>query len=248
MHRARRARGAHDEVGAAQRLGQRVERAVLGVRALGERARMLEGSIDDPHRPDAATSQVLHGERSHRAGADDHDLPVGEPADRIPGEVGAQTDERIGCRAERGFLPDATSRSTRRVEQPRQGSSRGILCLGSTERLAHLRGDLRLAEHHRVEPARDCEQVIGGVAFPLRVQWLGELLSRDAAGLDEQPLQRQEPCVIARDLAVDLDPVAGREDHGPLDPLEIADDPVCLGQIVVGEREPLQQLDRRATE
>ena len=48
--------------------------------------------------------------------------------------------------------------------------------------------------------------------------------------------------------AVDLDAVARRQDHGLVDARLIQGVAVRLRQVVVGEREPLQQLDGRATE
>ena len=73
--------------------------------------------------------------------------------------------------------------------------------------------DLALAEHHRVEPGRDREQVLGGVVLPVRDSGLGELVELHPARLGEQALQRQEPRVVVRDLPVDLDPVAGGQDR-----------------------------------
>ena len=63
-----------------------------------------------------------------------------------------------------------------------------------------------------------------------------------------KPFQREEPGMEARDVPVDLDAVAGRQDHGLVDPFEVLEAPIGLREVVVGEREPLQQLDRRATE
>ena len=37
----------------------------------------------------------------------------------------------------------------------------------AAEGLAHLRVDLRLSEHHRIEARGDLEQVVGRVAFPV---------------------------------------------------------------------------------
>ena len=153
-HDARRAGRAHDEVGVRERVGERVEVAVLGVRALGERPRVLERAVQDPDRPDAAVPEVLHGERGHLTGAHDDHVAALEPAERLVGEVGAERHERVGRGAERRLLAHAPAGARGRVEQPGQRGPGGVLGLGAPERLAHLRVDLRLAEHHRVEPAR----------------------------------------------------------------------------------------------
>ena len=221
---------------------------MLGVRPLGERPRVLERAVHDAHRPDPALAQMLHGEGGHRARSDDHHLAPSQPAHRVLGEVGAERHERVGSRAERRLLPHPASGARRRVEEPGQRRAGGALGLGAPQRLAHLGVDLRLAEDHRVEPARDGEQVIGRVALPVGVHRVGEFVGGDPPRLDEQALQRHEPGVVARDLAVDLDPVAGRQDHGAVDAVQVGGHAVRLGEVVVGEREPLQQLDRRATE
>ena len=170
------------------------------------------------------------------------------PADRFVGEVGTHRDEGVGRRPDRRLLPHAPAGACGSVEERGQRRRAGAFGAGTPHRLAHLRLDLRLAEHHGVEPARDGEQVLGGVAFPMGVQGLGELFGRDLPGLGQQSLQREESGVIARDVAVDLDPVAGREHHRTVDAVEVLRDPVGLGQVVVGEREPFQQLDRCTTE
>ena len=54
--------------------------------------------------------------------------------------------------------------------------------------------------------------------------------------------------MVAGDAAVDLDPVARGQDHGLVEALELGDALVGLREVVVAEGEPLQQLDRRATE
>ena len=62
------------------------------------------------------------------------------------------------------------------MEDPREHRPGGILGLGAVQRLAHLCVDLRLAQHHRVEPCGDGEEVVGGVALPVGVQRIGQLL------------------------------------------------------------------------
>ena len=54
--------------------------------------------------------------------------------------------------------------------------------------------------------------------------------------------------MVARDLPVDLDPVAGRQDHRLVEALEPGRVFVGLREVVVVEGEPFEQLDRRATE
>ena len=221
---------------------------MLGVRALGQGPGVLQGTVEDADRTDAPMAQVLHGQGRHLPGAHDHDVAILEPAERFAGEVGAQRHEGVGGGAERGFLTSATSGADRGMEQPGEGGVGGIFAVGTPKRFPHLGDDLRLAQHHRVEPARHREQVVGGVLLPVGVQGLAQLLGRDVPGLDQQALQGQEPGVVVGDVTVDLDPVAGGQDHGAVDAVQIVRAPVRLGEVVVGECEPLQQLDRCATE
>ena len=134
------------------------------------------------------------------------------------------------------------------MEQAGQGGAGGVFAVGPPERLADLGVDLGLAQDHRVEAGGDAEQVFRGVVVPVGVEGLRELVDVHAARLGQQALQGQEPGMEARDVAVDLNAVAGRQDHGLVDALEVLEATVRLGEVVVGEREPLKQLDRRATE
>ncbi len=54
--------------------------------------------------------------------------------------------------------------------------------------------------------------------------------------------------MISGDVAVDLYTVAGGQDHDSVKPVQLPSTPVGLGEIVVAEGEPLQQLDRRVME
>ena len=191
---------------------------------------------------------MLHGEGRHLPCANDDDRAARQVAERFLCQVGAQGDERVRRSAERGLLPRATARAGGRVEQASQLWVGGLLALGTAERLAYLGIDLCLTQHHRVEPARHGEQVVRRVLLPMRVQRLGELLRRDGPGFGEEPFQGQESGVVAGDVAVHLDAVARGQDHGPVDALQVVRPPIRLGEVVVGEGEPLQQLDRCATE
>ena len=191
---------------------------------------------------------MLHGQRGHLAGAHHDHTPMLEAVERLGGEVGAERHEGVWRLAERGLLANATTRAPRRVEHAGEHRPGGALPLGAPQRLTNLRVDLCLAEHHRVEPRRDLEQMVGGVTLPVGVQRVGELLGGDAARLAEHAFQGQEPGVVRRDVPEDLDPVARREDHRLLDRRLVERGEVPLRQVVVGEREPLQQLDRCATE
>jgi nitrate reductase beta subunit len=86
------------------------------------------------------------------------------------------------------------------------------------------------------------------VALPVRVQRIGHLLVFDAPRLDEHALERDEPGVVARDVAVRLDAVARRQDHHLVEPVEVLRVAVRLRQVGVVEGQPLEQLDGRTAE
>ena len=232
-----------------ERLGQRVEVAVRrrSVRSASARACSSE-------RLRIRTGPTPRRRRCFTASAAIWPAPTtttsrpSRPPSASAARSAPQRDEGVGRGAERRLLADPAPGARRGVEQPGQARPGGALALGAAERLAHLRVDLRLAQHHRVEPRRDREQVVGGVLLPVGVERLGQLVGVDAAGLGEQPLQRQEAGVVARDARRDLDPVARGQDHGLVDAVLVEHAAVGLREVVVGEREPLEQLDRRATE
>ena len=220
----------------------------LGVGPLGQQARALQGAVQDPQGSHSASAEVLDREGRHLPGAH-HDRPgVGETPELVVGDRGSRLDERVRCGADAGLDSDPASRARRRVEQRRQVVAGGSLSLGTSQRLAHLRVDLRLPEHHRVQPTGDREQVLRRVLVEVGVEGVGEVVGVDLARLAEEFLQRQEALVVAGDAREQLHPVAGREHHDALERVEVLSPPERLAVVVIGEGEPLEQLDRRATE
>jgi hypothetical protein len=94
-----------------------------------------------------------------------------------------------------------------------QHRARGARRLGQREGVLHLPEDLRLAQHHGVEARRDAEGVERGLVAGRSVEQRLQLPPRHAAVAPE-PAERLG-ARLARDRghSVDLDPVAGREDH-----------------------------------
>ena len=112
----------------------------------------------------------------------DHDrVPFGETAERGVPEVGPGGHEHVGRRPDAGLGSDTPSGVHRAVERGRERGSRGLLAVRALERLSDLREDLGLAEHHRIEPARDGEQVFRGVGLVVRVERLGQIVGCDTA-------------------------------------------------------------------
>ena len=213
---ARGAGRAHDEVRPGERLGQarRGRRARRSMRSASD-ARVFERTVQDPDR----------ARRRGGAGASRRAPPSApRPPRRRRGPPGrrAHSAARSAPSATNasGAAPSPVSARTRRPAREaawnsafRRGPCR-VLPLGPAQRLPHLRVDLRLAQHHRVESGGDGEEVVGRVLLVVGVQGLGQGLGVDAVALGQQPLQREEPAVVARDVGRDLDPVARGQDHG----------------------------------
>ena len=142
--------------------------------------------------------QVLDGEPSHLTGPHHHDSSTPQPSERLVGQIGSQGDERVRRRAEGGLGPGSSSGASRGVEERAHRRAGGVFCLRGAQRLANLRVDLGLADHHGVQPRGHGEQVVGRVVFPVGVQRLGQLLRPHPSGLGEHALQRQEPGVVGR--------------------------------------------------
>src|SRR5690606_13088657 len=80
-------------------------------------------------------------------------------------------------------------------------------------RLAHLAEDLRLADDHRVEAAGDREQVVDRAFLVVHVQGRRQLVRGDAAVPLQLVRQLGHADVEPGDVGVELDPVAGDEQH-----------------------------------
>ena len=82
--------------------------------------------------------------------------------------------------------------------------------LGRAHCVLHLAQDLRLAEHHGIEPAGHAESMAGDRAVFQRVRMRAQHLAADAAAV-RQPVQRVVHCgMVAR--AVNFGAVAGGND------------------------------------
>ena len=221
---------------------------MLGAGPRRQDSRVFRRSVQDADRTHPAPAQVLHRHGRHLARSHDHDPAVRQSLQLGLREVGTQGDEGVGSRPDGRLVPDAAPSPGRRMEEAGQRGVGRVFALGASQRFANLRVDLRFAQHHGIEPARHLEQMIGGLPFPVGVQGFGQLVGVDTARLDQEPLQRHEACVVGGDIAVDLHAVAGGQDHHPVEPVQLVRAPVGLGEVVVAEGEPLQQLDRRVTE
>ncbi len=88
----------------------------------------------------------------------------GEPAQVPGGEIEAGPGQRDAFGADRGLRPGPLAGPQRRVDQAGEGGTGGSRRAGRAARVLDLGNDLVLTDGHRIQPARDREQVLGGHA------------------------------------------------------------------------------------
>ena len=170
--------GEDDAGGAGRRdrdvgLGERAGQLPRGRRALPTSVRQgavrVERSVQHADRRYATPPQVPGpGEREDICPA--RSRPRADPrgARHLGAEVGPGRHEHVGA------APTPVSRRTRapgadrRVEHGREGRARGARPRRSLSAPAPATGSA-CPQHHRIQPARDGEQVLGGVALVVRV-------------------------------------------------------------------------------
>jgi len=173
----------------------------------------LLATAGHPQPPDPGLGQQPGRELARAAGANDNRVAGGEPAQVRGGEVQAGPGEGDAFGADRGLGAGPLAGPQRRVDQAGDDRSGGSRRRGRAGRILDLGDDLILTDGHRIQPARDREQVLGGrAADPDASQ------PQDLAGLNppmgrqhvrDRPGHRSGRAARSR---IDLDPVAGRQD------------------------------------
>jgi hypothetical protein len=91
-------------------------------------------------------------------------MAAGEAAQVRGGDVQAGPRQRDALGADRGLRAGPLAGPERRVDQPGCDRAGGSRRGGRAGRGLDLGGDLLLADGHRIQPARDGEQMLGGRA------------------------------------------------------------------------------------
>ena len=134
--------------------GQRVERARRAAELRRQRDRAVAPPVRDEHRRHAVRVEGARGLLGRVAGADDHDVPPLQPAERGAGGVDRHRRHRRVTLGDRRLRAHALAGRQRRAEQPvgqRPGRARRQRPL---VRALDLALDLGLADDHRLQPAR----------------------------------------------------------------------------------------------
>ena len=177
-------------------------------------APVQDAQVPTPRRRRCLTARPPFGRRRPRRRRGRR-APRGRRRDSAPASTNAS-----GAAPDRGLAADVASGARRRVEQrarrlPAAPSASALRSASRTcDRIAAHRapsspGRPRRRTDARPRPARSASRAVrpgGGV---------------DLARLGEQTLQREEPCVVVGTLGIQLDPVAGGQDDGLLDAVEV---------------------------
>ncbi len=156
----------------------------------------------------------------------------------------ADPDQRAAGLVDRGLGAGPLADPQRVLDELVQDAAGGAGLLRQGQRGADLTDDLALADDHRVQPARDAEQVLDRAVLVVHVQVRGQLLQPEAGVPGEQLGDVRQAAVELLDDRVDLDPVAGRQDDDLGHVLGRHRVRQELGQRVAGEGRALQQADR----
>ena len=192
-----------------QVLGQRLQLDRAAVEAVRETRRALERAVRDREARRALRGEVRRAQLDHFAGTDEEHVLVFQARE----DAGRELDGRRGhgnavCAHASGrayFLGDGK----RALEKPVQHRAERSGRLGGARRFLHLAEDLRLAEHHRVQPRSDPERVKYRLFLVEGIKVRGELAGAQAVILREP--RGDGLRLLARD--VQLGAVARRKDR-----------------------------------
>ena len=145
-----------------------------------------------------------------------------------------------------GVGASSLARLERVAEQQVEGRAGGALVRAALPGHLHLTEDLALAEHGRVEPGGDAEEVGHRRGVVVDVEVVAEVLGGEEGDLGEEVADVLVGAVEALGHRVDLGAVAGREHDRLRDVLAGHEIVQGLRQRGVTDGHPLEQVERRA--
>ncbi len=194
-------------------LGQLVQRDRGGSEARGQLLAALERPVGDGDRLRVPGGEVRGGEIDHLAGADQQQVLVGERRVDALGELDRRRGHRNRRAADVGVASHVLRHRERALEKAVEDQAQSARRFGAAHRLLHLAENLRLAEHHRIEPAGDAKGVRDRAILRQRVDIRMERLGG-------HPVEALQPALDRRGFGgaeIDLGPVAGRQNRRFLD-------------------------------
>ena len=117
----------------------------------------------------ALAGEVRRRQLDHLAGADHQHAGLGDRREDALGELHRRGGHRDRRAADVGVRAHVLGDGEGPLEQPVEHQAQRARRFGVPHRLLHLAEDLRLAQHHRVEPARDAERMRDGAFARQRV-------------------------------------------------------------------------------
>jgi hypothetical protein len=189
------------------------------------------------------------GHEPARAARPQHNhVAAGEPAQVRGGEVQADPGQRDALGADRGLRAGPLTGLKGRVNQAGDGRAGGAGSGGRADRSLDLGDDLILADGHRVQPARDREQVLRDRAAKPDPGHRHDLVDRDVPARGQLVSYRGgHPSGWTGRGGVDLHPVTGRQDQRLVDFRHRAEPGQHFAEFPGRHGELLQHLGRNET-
>ena len=225
----------------AQPVGKLVQRDRFGAEARGELAPALERAVGDGDRLRLLGREVRRRELDHLARADQQQPLVRDRREDALGELHRRGGHRDRRAADVGLRAHVLGHGERALEQPVQHEAQRPGGLRRAHRVLHLAQDLRLAQHHRIEAARDAERVRHRAILRQRVDVRMQRALRQVVEARE-PVRDRLGLVA---VEVDLGAVAGRQDRRFLHPARADQVAQRVAQRVRRERDPLAHVEGR---
>ena len=183
---------------------------------------------------------------AHVAGAEHEPAPALEAAEALGGHRDGGLRHRRDVAGDAGVGAGPLAGLEGVAEQQVEGRAGGALLAGAVPRHLHLAEDLALAEHGRVEPGGDREEVGDGRGVVVDVEVVAEVLGGEEGDLGEEVADVLEGAVEPLGDRVDLGAVARREHDGLGDVLARHEVVQRLRQRGVTDGHPLEQVERGA--
>ncbi len=182
----------------------------LGAEARGQRLATVQRAVGNGHAARLAGSEMGGGQLYHLAGADEQHPDVGQVFKQLAGQSHRGGSHADRVRADLGAGAHLLGDRERTLEQLVQRAAQGAGLFGHAHGILHLPQDLRLAQHHGIQPAGDAESVAGRLVVVQRIGVAAQLLGGDAAAV-RQPVHHGLQLQLLAG-AIDFGAVAGRDD------------------------------------
>ena len=209
---------------------------------LRQTRRAFEGAVRYDDRAHPSGNKTPRGSLADLSSSQHHDRPPVQIPEDFSREIDGHRSDRRGSAGDLGFAPHLLGHPERVLEKLVEMAGGCPAIGGRSIRLLELAQDLGLADNHRIQAARNTEQMPdargGFVRVERGVAPAGSLLKVSA-----KPVQHPERTDACR---VILDPVAGRNNNRSRKPVDPADPRERLLELVRADGKFFPDIDRRA--